>query len=187
MAEQDEQMTYDSFDGAGEKSSAPLWISFVIGSLVLSFIGTFMWVLYVEEPTNQEQQLAMTDSLMVTDSTLTDPTRIAADTITPEDSLAMLKDSLMALQSGLEVANKTIEDLSDTTEQEIADYRQLAKIYSQMDADAAAEILSKLDDAMIVGILEKMRDRNAAELLAVLERNRAAQLSEKLTKAQRVN
>ena len=93
----------------------------------------------------------------------------------------------MSLQSGLEVANKTIEELSDTTEQEIVDYRQLAKIYSQMDADAAAEILSKLDDAMIVGILEKMRDRNAAELLAVIERNRAAQLSEKLTKMQRVN
>jgi flagellar motility protein MotE (MotC chaperone) len=186
MAEQDEQITYDSFDGAGEKSSAPLWISFVIGSLVLSFIGTFMWVLYVEEPTNQEQQVAMADSLMVTDSTLTDSTAIA-NTITPADSLKMLKDSLMALESGLEVANKTIEQLSDTTEEEPVDYRQLAKIYSQMDADAAAEILSKLDDAMIVGILEKMRDRNAAELLAVIERNRAAQLSEKLTKTQRVN
>lgn len=186
MAEQNDQVTYDSFDTNSEKSSAPLWISFVIGSLILSFIGTFMWVLYVEEPSAQEQQIAMSDSLMVTDTTQTDSTLIA-NTITPADSLAMLKDSLMALHSGLEVANKTIEQLSDTAEQEINDYRQLAKIYSQMDAEAAAEILSKLDDAMIVGILEKMRDRNAAELLAVIERNRAAQLSEKLTKPQRVN
>ncbi len=185
MAEQNEQVTYDSFDQK-KKSSVPLWISFIIGSIILSFIGTFMWVLYMEEPVIENQELALNDSLAVTDSTSSDSSAIAQ--ISPEDSLAILRDSLLAVQTGLNVANETIEALTDTlVVEEVKDYRQLAKIYSQMDAAAAAEILTKLDDAMIVGILEKMRDRNAAELLAVIERNRAAKLSEKLTKMQRVN
>ncbi len=66
-------------------------------------------------------------------------------------------------------------------EEKSVDYKQLAKIYSQMDADAAAKILTQLEDDMVVGILREMRDRNAAQLLMVFDSKTAARLSRKLS------
>ncbi len=187
----------------GTRQNKPLkpvlyWLLYVLATFPLAFFGTFFFIVLFEKPPgmiaetgaeSDSSAVAVADSVAAArrdssvamlDSTRTDTMQSTNYAIVNGEMQEQDSGSKFALAAAeLESAQKAI---SDTIEK--PDYKQLAKIYSRMETNAAANILSRLDDAMVVGILKGMRDRYAAELLSAIEPERAAVLSEKLSRAQ---
>ncbi len=62
-------------------------------------------------------------------------------------------------------------------EMRLQKYKQIAKVYEQMNASSVAAIVSNLSDEEAVQILSLMKARSAAKVLAALDPERAARLS----------
>lgn len=180
------------------------WVGYITISSIIAFFGTFFLIVLTEKPQPDSGPLAGqgADSSLVAqmDSSATDggDSLQAALASTRVDSL----DPAKALTAGesetpvdgnagpkfaLNTAEAAEKAASEPPPEAPPDYKQLAKIYSNMDSKAAAKILSKLGDPMVVGILSEMRDRDAADVLTAVTPDRAAVLSEKLSKLQSVN
>jgi len=183
------------------------WVGYITISSIIAFFGTFFLIVLTEKPQPDSGPLAGqgTDSSLVAqmDSSATDggdslqaaldSTRVdssapakalaAGESDNPVDENAGPKFAL----NTAEAAEKAASEPAPEAPPAPPDYKQLAKIYSNMDSKAAAKILSKLGDPMVVGILSEMRDRDAADVLTAVTPDRAAVLSEKLSKLQSVN
>lgn len=78
------------------------------------------------------------------------------------------------------------QDLVRVADEEVANCKRLARIYSAMEPTAAALILKEMEDADIVKILVFMKDEQAAPILEALSKQgeglakRAALISERL-------
>jgi flagellar motility protein MotE (MotC chaperone) len=76
--------------------------------------------------------------------------------------------------------------VSRVTEEETANLKKLAKTYSGMEPDGAANIFKQMDDSSIVKIMLFMKEQETGPILAAMskggetEAKRAADLSEKL-------
>lgn len=180
-----------------------LWVGYLAISSLIAFLGTFFFIVLIEKPQPEAGPLAGqgADSSLVAqaDSTITgrdslqavlDSTRV--DSLDPTKALAAGEDENPPEENSgpkfaLNPAEAAEKAASETAPEPPPDYKQLAKIYSNMDSKAAAKILSKLGDPMVVGILSEMRDRDAADVLTAITPDRAAALSEKLSKLQSVN
>ncbi|HKJ69639.1 MAG TPA: hypothetical protein VKA68_16905 [bacterium] len=191
----------DHEQGPSQKSSSKsmlYWLLYVAATLPLAFFGTFFFIVLFQLPSGMTPEsgvqsdsaaVAASDSMTAArgDSSLGALDSTQTDTIQGTD-YAIVNGEILERESGSKFALEAAEiesaqeNESDTTKK--PDYKQLAKIYSQMETNAAANILSRLDDTMVVGILKGMRDRYAAELLSAIEPERAAILSEKLSRAQ---
>ncbi len=187
--------------GTSQKNSSKsmlYWLLYVAATLPLAFFCTFFFIVLFQQPSGMAPEsgvqsdsaaVAASDSMAAArgDSSLGALDSTQTDTIQGTD-YAIVNGEILERESGSKFALEAAElesaqeNESDTTEK--PDYKQLAKIYSQMETNAAANILSRLDDRMVVGILKGMRDRYAAELLSAIEPERAAILSEKLSRAQ---
>jgi len=182
------------------------WVGYIAISSLIAFFGTFFFIVLTEKPQLKSPQMAdgAADSSLVAqvDSTKTPgqngmhvtPDSARADSISMHPSNGYVSseaENAVKENTGPKFALSTAEAAETAeakTESEAPpDYRQLAKIYSNMDSKAAAKILSKLDDTMVVGILSEMRDRDAADVLTAITPDRAAILSEKLSKLQSRN
>lgn len=181
-----------------------LWIGLAVGSFIVVFISTLLWIVYIQKPqelsaANMNTQQGLADSLSA--QTAIDSMDIAEVQAPPDsDSQVRIQSdngtnaAQPEAQSGYDPQNTYPITQADTTpevdadntdneakQQVEVDYRQLAKIYSQMDAKSAADILNRLSTNMVVGILSEMRDRNAAQILMALDRSKAARLSQALS------
>lgn len=173
------------------------WVGYVVVSSIIAFFGTFVFILLTEKPQPKQMAGAGADSSMgaMADSAATagrDSMSAALDSMRI-DSLSSANPSLATgTESPVEESTGPKFALSSAEAAEPAeakqdtepppDYKQLAKIYSNMKSQAAAKILSRLDDSMVVGILSEMRDREAAKVLTAITPDRAAILSEKMSK-----
>ncbi len=196
----DETQNVDMEQG-GKKSKLLLWIGLGIGSFIIVFIATFIWIVYVQKPDFSDKAAitALSDSLaqQQTQQVAASKNNPLQDTVqTTQEQTTTIKEPSSSdtaeiqtnMQNTMVAAN--ISPNNGATDQNIPstppkedppDYRQLAKIYSQMDVKAAANILSRLSTQMVVGILSEMRDRNAAQILMAFKPDRAASLSKALS------
>jgi len=195
----DTQNTEEQEQGSKKKSKLLLWIGLGIGSFIIVFIATFFWIVYVQKPNlsadtttampsdSLAQQAIQKDSVLAQQQPKPDPvetaeqTAIATATPGSENLAAGTTNSDNRAEASIVEPPTTLEKTPELPKEEPADYRQLAKIYSQMDVKAAADILSRLNTKMVVGILGEMRDRNAAQILMAFNRDKAARLSQALS------
>ncbi|MCF7802842.1 MAG: hypothetical protein K9N46_07170 [Candidatus Marinimicrobia bacterium] len=208
MAPQQETENLPAVAEGKKKSGILKWVLIILGSFVISYAGSLAWIVYVENPAQQEAAV----ETVAADSPEIEETgeSISNKTVAPESeaqpkpenmSETVQQDSNAGQPAQIEQQEQSPEPQPAMRyqeyqpEQEIAgqeppttesqkppkDYKKLAKIYSQMDAGAAAQILARMDDKTVVGILNQMRDRNAAELLTAFSATRAARLSQELS------
>ncbi|EAX48663.1 hypothetical protein TcarDRAFT_2135 [Thermosinus carboxydivorans Nor1] len=59
---------------------------------------------------------------------------------------------------------------------------KLARLYTNMKPEEAANILNQLDDSIVLAILNKMEEDQAAKILATFDAGRAARLTEAMLK-----
>ena len=85
-----------------------------------------------------------------------------------------LKAETQALAS---LRRESAEAETATADRREASFTALAKMYSAMKPQEAAEVLNELDDKTVVQLLSKMKDRQAAKLMELIDANRAAKLS----------
>ena len=205
---------------SGSGKGLIFWAGLGLGSFILVFVGTLLFLVYVGDPLGSALEA---DSAALQDSTTVETVEENQNEKSGEEPA--LQDSVSRAEKQAEpkggeevhgadqtsesvkpekspnppekaenpvvTAENTQQNNQDTgvdksdnplsEEEESVDYKQLAKIYSQMDPGAAAKILTQLEDEMVVGILKEMRDRNAAQLLTVFDSKTAARISRQLS------
>jgi len=184
---------------SNKKSKLLLWIGLGVGSFIIVFIATFLWIAYIQKPNlstdttegipsdSLAQQTIQTDSVLTQQQSEPDPVRTTEQSAEQPASIKSKPhtENLAAstTHSGNNAESNFYEPQTtpEAPKEDPPDYRQLAKIYSQMDVKAAADILSRLNTNMVVGILGEMRDRNAAQILMAFNRDKAAKLSQALS------
>jgi flagellar motility protein MotE (MotC chaperone) len=172
---------------------------FFVGVFAVSFIGMLfvtgvfreqilpLWrgelPLAVEGQILEEKlrQFDPDSALVVLQAIKTERTGIAAE----KDSLESLRVLVSMKVEELRSEASTLAELraapADTkipgdVDQEAA-FGVLAKLYSAMKPQEAAEVINELDDKTVVQLLSKMKDRQAAALMELIDANRAAKLS----------
>ena len=82
-----------------------------------------------------------------------------------------------ALNAATQSLNRQITELSEI---EAKNLKQLASTYEAMSPDKAASIVAKLDEATATKTLYLMRDRSAAKVLEHMDQDAAARLSQRI-------
>ncbi|HIE04843.1 MAG TPA: hypothetical protein EYP61_08800 [Candidatus Latescibacteria bacterium] len=144
------------------------YIALFLGSFVLVFAGTYLYVTQVEYPRKYGSSLNPPDSSKVSADTLNADTVEAGDVKAPKEA-SPVPTSPAAVAYRPDVPGKDVAPK--------ASYFKLARLYSAMRPQDAASALSKLDDELVVQILSKMEERKAAKILAAMGPDRAADLT----------
>lgn len=205
---------------SGSGKGLIFWAGLGLGSFILVFVGTLLFLVYIGDPLGsaQEAESAALQASTTVETVEENQNEISGEEPALQDSVSRAEEQAepkaadvghAAVQTGEDVetpqssnppqleetpvvaAETTQQNNQDTgvdksdsppsDQEESVDYKQLAKIYSQMDPGAAAKILAQLEDEMVVGILREMRDRNAAQLLIVFDSKTAARISRQLS------
>ncbi|HID11072.1 MAG TPA: hypothetical protein EYP17_07205 [Candidatus Latescibacteria bacterium] len=164
------------------------YIALFLGSFVLVFAGTYLYVTRIEYPRKYESSISPAGSAQVatgTDSILghnalrdTTSSKAAEGPVQaskgPEETMAIKSVS----PADAIPTHRT--SVPQKVEAPRVSFFKLAKLYGVMRPQDAASTLSKLDNDVVVGILLKMEERRAAKVLAAMGPDRAADLTARM-------
>ena len=149
------------------------YVAIFLGSFVLVFAGTYLYVTQVEYPRKYGSSLNPPDSSKVRADAVKADTVEARTVETPKEEPPQVSTSpAEAMVRRPNVPERAKKDMKPKVS-----YFKLARLYSAMRPQDAASALSKLDDELVIQILSKMEERKAARILAAMGPDRAADLT----------
>jgi len=166
------------------------YVAIFLGSFVLVFAGTYLYVTRIEYPRKYGGSSSPADSLQAaadTGSTDTVKVKTTKKTMTPREktSTASASPADTVPTYRPEVPEKKPYVPEKETPKPRVSFFKLARLYSVMRPQDAASALSKLNDDVVVEILSKMEERKAARILAAMGPDRAADLTAKMLAVKR--
>jgi len=165
------------------------YVAIFLGSFVLVFAGTYLYVTRIEYPRKYGGSSSPADSVKAavdTGSTDTVKVKITKKKATaPEEktstALASPTDTVPIYRPNVPEKKPNVpEKKEEETPKPRVSFFKLARLYSVMRPQDAASALSKLNDDVVVEILSKMEERKAAKILAAMGPDRAADLTAKM-------
>jgi len=158
------------------------YVAIFLGSFVLVFAGTYLYVTRIEYPRKYGGSSSPADSVKAAvDTGSTDTVKVK---ITKKKATAPEEKTSTALASPTDTVPIYRPNVPEKKEEETPKPRvsffKLARLYSVMRPQDAASALSKLNDDVVVEILSKMEERKAAKILAAMGPDRAADLTAKM-------
>jgi len=160
------------------------YVAIFLGSFVLVFAGTYLYVTRIEYPRKYGGSSSPADSLQAaadTGSTDTVKVKTTKKTMTPKEKTSTASASPA---DTVPTYRPEVPEKKETPKPRVSFFK-LARLYSVMRPQDAASALSKLNDDVVVEILSKMEERKAARILAAMGPDRAADLTAKMLAVKR--
>lgn len=161
------------------------YVAIFLGSFVLVFAGTYLYVTRIEYPRKYGGSSSPADSVKAavdTGSTDTVKVKTAKKTTAPEEKTSTASaspaDTVPTYRPNVPEKKPCVPE-KETPKPRVSFFK-LARLYSVMRPQDAASALSKLNDDVVVEILSKMEERKAARILAAMGPDRAADLTAKM-------
>jgi len=158
------------------------YVAIFLGSFVLVFAGTYLYVTRIEYPRKYGGSSSPADSVKAavdTGSTDTVKVKITKKATAPEEKTSTVSASPTDTVP-IYRPNVPEKKEEEETPKPRVSFFKLARLYSVMRPQDAASALSKLNDDVVVEILSKMEERKAAKILAAMGPDRAADLTAKM-------
>jgi flagellar motility protein MotE (MotC chaperone) len=173
------------------------WLSAPVGILIYLAATVFFW----QKPVIPRIQFTMPKAVPSWEFTNPEADQLIADLKLEKKSLAMREQQLDDLAARLQAERAELGSVTQSVRQlqtefdksvirvkgdEVVNLKKLAKMYSDMSPESAANVLAELDNSAVVRIFVYLKDSEAAGILEALAKRspadsrRAAEISEQL-------